>query len=111
MKIININKDWEFEKEGVKSVVSLPHTWNGKDGQNGEHGYFQGKCVYRKKPGKVDGVCYIEFNGANSVAEVFINKNKVGVHKGGYSMFRFKIDGFPTESRRRYAIGSARTAP
>lgn len=28
MQKININKDWEFEKEGVKSVVSLPHTWN-----------------------------------------------------------------------------------
>lgn len=32
MQKININKDWEFEKEGVKSVVSLPHTWNGEDG-------------------------------------------------------------------------------
>ena len=34
MQKININKDWEFEKEGVKSVVSLPHTWNGEDGQS-----------------------------------------------------------------------------
>ena len=32
MQKININKYWEFEKEGVKSVVSLPHTWNGEDG-------------------------------------------------------------------------------
>ena len=31
---ININKDWEFEKEGVKSVVSLPHTWNEEDGRS-----------------------------------------------------------------------------
>lgn len=99
MKIININKDWEFEKEGVKSVVSLPHTWNGKDGQNGEHGYFQGKCVYRKNLNKANGVCYIEFNGANSVTEVFINNNKVGTHKGGYSMFRFRIDGYLTQDK------------
>ena len=28
MKKVNIDSDWEFEKEGVKSVVSLPHTWN-----------------------------------------------------------------------------------
>lgn len=110
MRKININSDWEFEKEGVKSVVSLPHTWNGADGQSTKD-YYKGKCVYRKKLGKADGVCYIEFNGTNSVTEVFINKNKVGVHKGGYSMFRFRIDGFLTESRRRYAIGSARTAP
>ena len=99
MKIININKDWEFEKEGVKSVVSLPHTWNGTDGQNGEHGYFQGKCVYRKNLDKANGVCYIEFNGANSVTEVFINNNKVGTHKGGYSMFRFRIDGYLTQDK------------
>ena len=99
MKIININKDWEFEKEGVKSVVSLPHTWNGIDGQNGEHGYFQGKCVYRKNLDKANGVCYIEFNGANSVTEVFINNNKVGTHKGGYSMFRFRIDGYLTQDK------------
>ena len=92
MNKININKDWEFEKEGVKSDVSLPHTWNGIDGQNGENGYYQGKCVYRKTLGKTDGICYIEFNGVNSVAEVFINGIPVGTHKGGYSMFRYRID-------------------
>lgn len=97
LKTVNINKDWEFEKEGSKSTVSLPHTWNGLDGQNGEHGYYQGKCVYRKKIARADGVCYIEFNGANSVTEVYINKQLVGTHKGGYSMFRFRIDGFATK--------------
>ncbi len=96
MKRININEDWEFEKEGVKSRVSLPHTWNGKDGQSGINGYFKGKCVYRKNLDKAQGVCYIEFNGANSVTDVYINKLKVGTHRGGYSMFRFRIDEFLT---------------
>lgn len=92
MNKININKDWEFEKEGVKTNVSLPHTWNGLDGQNGENGYYQGKCVYRKTIGRTGSACYIEFNGANSVTEVFINGIPVGTHKGGYSMFRYRID-------------------
>lgn len=92
MNKININKDWEFEKEGVKTNVSLPHTWNGTDGQNGENGYYQGKCVYRKTLGRTGSVCYIEFNGANSVTEVFVNGIPVGTHKGGYSMFRYRID-------------------
>ena len=96
MQKININKDWEFEKEGVKSVVSLPHTWNGEDGQSRKD-YYKGKCVYRKKLKKAPGVCYIEFNGANSVSEVFIDKKQVGTHRGGYSMFRFRIDGYLTE--------------
>ena len=99
MNKININKDWEFEKEGVKSDVSLPHTWNGIDGQNGENGYYQGKCVYRKTLGKTDGICYIEFNGVNSVAEVFINGIPVGTHKGGYSMFRFRIDEYLVKAK------------
>ena len=46
---------------------------------------------------KAHGVCYIEFNGANSVTEVFVNKKQVGTHRGGYSMFRFRIDAFLTE--------------
>lgn len=94
MKIVNINKDWEFEKEGEKSRISLPHTWNGIDGQNGENGYYQGKCVYRRTLSESKEICYMEINGANSVAEVFINGKKVGEHKGGYSMFRFRIDPF-----------------
>lgn len=96
LKKVNINSDWEFEKEGVKSVVSLPHTWNGEDGQSRKD-YYKGKCVYRKKLKKAQGVCYIEFNGANSVSEVFIDKKQVGTHRGGYSMFRFRIDGYLTE--------------
>lgn len=92
MNKININKDWEFEKEGVKTHVSLPHTWNGIDGQNGENGYYQGKCVYRKTIGRTGTVCYIEFNGANSVTDVFVGGIHVGTHKGGYSMFRYRID-------------------
>ena len=99
MNKININKDWEFEKEGVKSDVSLPHTWNGSDGQNGKNGYYQGKFVYRKTLGKTDGICYIEFNGVNSVAEVFINGIPVGTHKGGYSMFRFRIDEYLVKAK------------
>ena len=93
MQKVNINGDWEFEKEGERSVVSLPHTWNGEDGQS-KKDYYRGKCVYRKKLGRAHGVCYIEFNGANSVTEVFVNKKSVGTHRGGYSMFRFRIDGF-----------------
>lgn len=94
MKKSNINAGWEFEKEGTKTVLDLPHTWNGLDGQNGEHGYYQGKCVYRKTLPAAKEICYIEFNGANSVTELFVNGNAVGTHKGGYSMFRFRIDGF-----------------
>ena len=30
-KIISLNSDWIFCKEGVKENVNLPHTWNNLD--------------------------------------------------------------------------------
>ena len=52
--ILNINQDWIFVK-GLNSVpaalpegeaVSLPHTWNAVDGQDGGNDYFRGTCWY-----------------------------------------------------------------
>lgn len=103
-KIVNINDNWNFVKEGVESIVNLPHTWNNLDGQNGENGYYQGKCLYSKSLPKADTKCYIEFNGANSVCEVFINDKPVGVHKGGYSMFRYRIDEFLDKEQNKLDV-------
>ena len=30
-KILPLNSEWTFCKEGVKETVNLPHTWNGID--------------------------------------------------------------------------------
>ena len=34
---------------------------------------------------------YIQFEGANHIAEGFCNGEFVGVHKGGFSTFRFEL--------------------
>ena len=34
---------------------------------------------------------YLEIGAAGSVAEVVVNGQPVGTHKGGYSLFRFNI--------------------
>lgn len=104
IKKVNLNKDWTFEKQGVKSTVDLPHTWNAEDGQNGEKGYYQGKCVYSKTIEREDGEMYLEINGANSVCEVFVNGQKVCTHKGGYSMFRCRIDNFLSQQKNTLSI-------
>ena len=76
-KIININENWEFIKntdklEATENIenISLPHTWNGIDGQDGGNDYFRGKCLYRKNISKKDlpesEKYYLEINGANS---------------------------------------------
>ena len=97
-KIININENWEFNKDGVTENVNLPHCWNGIDGQGSEDGsYFRGKCIYTKTLPAFDGNVYVEINGANTVCEVFVNGVYVGTHENGYSMFRYDITGLLRE--------------
>lgn len=94
-KIIALNNDWVFCKEGIKETVNLPHTWNGLDGQGMNEGsYYRGACTYTRIIPKYEGTTYLELKGANSVATVKINGRKVGTHEGGYSTFRFDISSF-----------------
>lgn len=92
-KVISLNNEWVFCKQGVKETVDVPHTWNALDGQGAadESGYFRGACTYTKILPKYSGKVYIEINGANSICTVKVNGKTAGVHKGGYSTFRFEL--------------------
>ena len=80
--------DWE--------EITLPHTWNGYDGQDGGNDYHRGTCYYLKQvSGELldqNKVNYLEFEGVNSSAGVYWNGKKMLVHHGGYSTFRVKIE-------------------
>ncbi|KAB1438683.1 glycoside hydrolase family 2 protein [Candidatus Galacturonibacter soehngenii] len=97
MRIIKkFNTEWDFWKEGESSIqVNLPHTWNATDGQDGGNDYFRGTCIYKKKFVKpkfnVEDQVYLEFNGVNSSAEIFMNGEFCTQHDGGYSTFRVNI--------------------
>lgn len=90
-----INEQWEFEKQGERTVVSLPHTWNAEDGQTGPALYYRGACTYRrrlKKPALASGQqVYLEFRGVNSSALVRMNGKELARHDGGYSTFRVNV--------------------
>jgi beta-galactosidase len=105
-KIININNDWKFCQQNEEQAmnksyndnlweaVNVPHTWNAIDGANGLN-YYKGACWYRKEF-NVDrsangNKIFIEFNGSNSITDVYVNGHHMGQHKGGYSTFRFDI--------------------
>ena len=99
---INWNKDWEFSKEKVVwEQVNLPHTWNGIDGQDGGDDYYRATCYYKKALNKNElpeyDEVYLEFDGANSSAEVFLNGTSVASHDGGYSTWRVNITKFIQE--------------
>ncbi len=102
--VYSINKDWLFFKnitnapsyipEGGEDV-DLPHTWNGKDGQDGGNDYFRGMCCYVRAIKKSElpqrEQYYLEINGANSSADVYMNGKRLAHHDGGYSTFRVNI--------------------
>ncbi len=99
--IIPFNNEWTFTKEEPKArrlgseVITLPHTWNAVDGQDGGNDYYRGTCWYIKNFNKpnvnsTDKV-YIEFLGAAMIADVYINDKKIAHHEGGYSTFRVEI--------------------
>ncbi|MBQ2986299.1 MAG: glycoside hydrolase family 2 protein [Tyzzerella sp.] len=102
--VLNINCDWSFVKDlsQVPTVlpmngdkVDLPHTWNAKDGQDGGNDYFRGTCCYAKSIIKSElpdaQRYYLEINGANSTADVYMNGKHLSHHDGGYSTWRVEI--------------------
>ena len=103
-KITNINEGWSFTKDGITEKINLPHTWNNLDGQGGAESYDRCRCVYEKSIPHFDGRVYLEINGANTVAEVFINGVYIGSHENGYAMFRFEITDFLKEEGNEIRI-------
>ena len=100
-QIININEKWAFTKLATEipteinnkwDFVNVPHCWNAIDGQDGGNDYYRGTGYYAKIINKQELVnadrYYIEIQGANSSADVYLNGEKLCHHDGGYSTFR-----------------------
>ena len=107
----NINASWQFTKDAITvaegysvltqgnwEALDLPHTWNGKDGQDGGNDYHRGTCYYVKNMKREEfgsePITYIEFNGANSSAWLYVNGKEAGHHDGGYSTWRVNVTDF-----------------
>ena len=101
--VFNFNAGWSFAKESQVpanlpagwEAVDLPHCWNAVDGQDGGNDYFRGTCCYAKAFAKADLPAseryYLEIQGANSSAEVYLNGVKLARHDGGYSTWRVEL--------------------
>ncbi len=94
---IGLNNGWLFTgPDGKETRVSIPHTWNNVDGQDGGNDYWRGTCTYRTvfpKPDFDPEKCcvYLQFDGANASADVTLNGTACMHHDGGYSTFRHDI--------------------
>lgn len=97
--------DWRFIKEHVAGAeqpafddskwtkVTLPHSFNASEGDDGT--YYRGPTWYRRAieigaivPGRR---LAIQFDGAATAADVYLNGKKIGRHEGGHAAFRFDI--------------------
>ncbi len=102
--VLNFNYRWTFSKEATAvptaidtrwNFVNLPHCWNAIDGQDGGSDYYRGTAYYAKAFGRselpVADRYFLEIQGANSSAEVFLNGKSLAVHHGGYSTWRVEL--------------------
>ena len=106
-EVISINESWKFTNgiqtprglgwggsQNASATVNLPHTWNSTDFMS-DGGYRRGYGSYSKDieiPAEYKGKrIFLRFEGAGSVANVFINSSHLGEHKGGYTAFTYEI--------------------
>lgn len=101
---MELKDNWMFVKEAENAedaaskkgtAISLPHTWNAVDGQDGGNDYHRGTCWYVTKFQKPEleagSQIYVEFLGASVIADVYLNGEAVAHHEGGYSTFRVNL--------------------
>jgi beta-galactosidase len=102
-----LDTNWKFIKsdvtgaEGISfsdaawTTISLPHTWNNIDGQDGGSNYYRGIGWYRKHftvaSAEAGRGIFLKFDGANIVTDVYLNGTALGTHKGGFGAFCFDV--------------------
>ena len=117
----NIGDSWKFTKgiltnapaadsynDASWATVTIPHTWNATDAQDGGNNYSRTVGWYRKYlpwDASFSGKrVYLEIQAASLQAECFVNGTSVGIHKGGYNAFRFDITDQLTQGDNVIAI-------
>ena len=105
---LNFNREWKFElgddtnaatmlfNDSAWNNVGLPHSFS--EPYFAAPKFYIGYGWYRKHfvvPESWHGNrINLEFDGVFQVAEIFVNRQRVGLHKGGYTGFTFDITDF-----------------
>ena len=107
---VSLTDDWRFLKQdaGLDAAfsgwesVTVPHTWNALDGQDGKKaetqyptGYYRGPAWYARTleiPAAWNGKrVFIRFEAASLVADVYLNGEHLGQHRGGFAAFCYEL--------------------
>jgi len=100
---ISLDSSWEFLRadatgaatpsfnDSTWTPTTLPHTWNALDGEDGGNNYYRGIGWYRRHytvpAADIGQRMFLQFDGADSYAEVYVNGTLLGTHSGGYTTF------------------------
>jgi len=105
---VPLNDDWRFALQPAGTgfsapgfaddaweKVTLPHTWNAWDGQDGGNDYVRGDGWYRRafatESAWAGRRVWLEVDAAGRVAEVWLNGVRLGEHRGAHARFRFDL--------------------
>ena len=111
-EIISLNENWtlSFPKgDHVTEQVSLPHTWNAVDGNDGNGSYLRTTGVYTRtftqpKQPREGGRTYVEVLAAALNSTVKVNGQVATTHEGGFSIFRADVTDLCHEGENELTI-------
>lgn len=111
---IPLDSGWHFIRRDIGpdapvdsawQAVTLPHTWNNIDGQNGTaadpglpDGYYRGAGWYERSlrlPKDLAGRrVFVRFGAVSIVSDVYVNGHHVGQHRGAFAAFCYELTPF-----------------
>ncbi|GAA3617227.1 glycoside hydrolase family 2 TIM barrel-domain containing protein [Flavivirga amylovorans] len=119
--VFNINSDWHFIKNEIKSLdkinlnsndwqpIKLPHNWGFQEAQKGNKEYYKGVGWYKKLLDinfKKNKRYFLRFGAASKVANVYINNKHVGAHRGSFGAFGFEITKYLSDTEPNIVVVS-----
>lgn len=106
--LIDLSGIWKFNFENEKEeMIAVPGSFNdqvvGHDKKN-----YVGNLIYQKdfliKEEMLLNEIFLRFGSVTHVAKVYINKELVGTHKGGFTPFEFNINKYVKEGENRLKV-------
>jgi beta-galactosidase len=102
-----LDSDWRFKSGDVADAhefafeasdwqaITIPHCWGWEQAQRGDTNYYRGPGWYRRNlyigiP-KAGRRFFLRFEAASSVADVYLNGQFLGEHRGAFGAFAYEI--------------------
>lgn len=117
-EVVNLNREWQYRRgdcpgaeqadydDSGWETVGLPHSFSipyflSKDFYTG-YGWYRKTVDFTKKDLKRD--LFLEFDGVFQEAEVYVNGQLAGTHRGGYTGFNIRITPYVKRGANQIAV-------